>query len=290
MAIPPLTFRRDLARKLTMEEGDYNIENLDTRITDIENNPPTAIGISNITQTASTFTVWLSDGSFFGPFSKPVATIAFRGDWTPATGYFQNDLVFVTETSSLYFVTQNHISDASFDDSLVNSGENIYVIMIGPLGFSTLGGLEDVNFTFRDPVHGDVIRYDTTISNQWAAQAEEAVVYITEATYEPGVADLGRYFVCTHIDGCAITIGSVAANFGEAILPVGSGRKMMFCQRGGPLTFVEDDSTIHVPSGFVAGTDLVGSVVEIRNVGDGSTSPNVWHLYGLLSQEDAEET
>lgn len=292
MAIPPLTFRRDLARKLTVEEGDGNLDNLDMRITEVENNPPTAVSVSNITETATTFTVWLSDGSSFGPFTKPVATIKFRGEWAAATGYFANDLVFVTSTSTLYFVTQNHISDATFDDTLENSGENIYVTLIGPLGFSTLGGLEDVNFTFRDPVHGDVIRFDTTISDNWAAQAEEAVVYVTEATKTLGTSDLGRYFVCTHLDGCEITVPTVAGGFGEAILPVGSGRKMMFCQRGGPLTFTEDtvDVTIRRPTGLAAGTDRIGAVVEIRNVGDGSTDANVWDLYGLLAEEDAEET
>lgn len=292
MALPPLTFRRDKIAPLTVEEGDGNIDNLDGRIQDLENNPPTPISISNITETSTTFTVWLSNGNSIGPLTKPVATIEFRGNWQAATGYYANNLVFVPEVSSLYFVTQNHISAPSFDDTLENSGENIYLLMIGPLGFSTLGGLEDVNFTFREPVHGDVIRFDTTISDQWAAQAEEAVVYVTEATKTLGTSDLGKYFVCTHLSGCEITFPTVTGGFGTEILPMGSGRSVKFCQRGGPLTFTPDTAsvTLRVPTGLIAGTDRIGAVVEAKHVGDGSLDPNVWDLFGLLAEQIADET
>jgi len=59
---------------LTPAEVDGNFEAIKVALDAIEADPPTAVGISNITSTGSTFTVWLDDGSSFGPFALPTAT------------------------------------------------------------------------------------------------------------------------------------------------------------------------------------------------------------------------
>jgi hypothetical protein len=43
MPLPDLTRRRDLDRPLNADEFDADIDNLDQRVTAIEDNPPTAV-------------------------------------------------------------------------------------------------------------------------------------------------------------------------------------------------------------------------------------------------------
>lgn len=105
-----------LGRNLTPGEVDGNFWDHEGRISDIEDNPPAAIGISNITSNGSQFTVYLEDGTSFGPFTLPVAAFRSRGEWAAATVYFINDIVYVPG-SGVYRVVTNHTSAGSFSNS-----------------------------------------------------------------------------------------------------------------------------------------------------------------------------
>ena len=59
---------------LTPGEVDANFKAIADALDDLEANPPEAVPISNITQSGSSITVWLEDGTSFGPFTLPTAT------------------------------------------------------------------------------------------------------------------------------------------------------------------------------------------------------------------------
>lgn len=71
-----LTFRDTKGSNLTPAEADANIRDLDGRITDLEDSPPEAVGISNITVVGTQMTIYLADGTVLGPYTLPQA--AFR--------------------------------------------------------------------------------------------------------------------------------------------------------------------------------------------------------------------
>lgn len=59
---------------LTAAEVDGNFYAIDQAFAALDADPPTAVSISNVTQSGSNITVWLSDGSSFGPFPLPTAS------------------------------------------------------------------------------------------------------------------------------------------------------------------------------------------------------------------------
>ena len=69
-----------IAEDLSAEQVDGNFHGLDLRVTELEDNPPDAVSIANVTSTGSTFTVHLSDGSAIGPLLLPVAAFNARGE------------------------------------------------------------------------------------------------------------------------------------------------------------------------------------------------------------------
>ena len=285
-----MTYRDEKGSPLTSAEVDENFRHVNARIDDVVDNPPTAVSVSNITETDTTFTVWMSDGSFFGPFTKPVATMRWRGNWAASTGYFQNDLVY--NSPSLYIVTQNHVSDTTFDDALENSGENIYVQILGPLEFTTLANLEDVSYDEGSPAHGDILRYDAE-DEVWRPEHEVRILNVTTNTLTLGAAHLGRYLRFTHVDGCVVTIPNQASTdwdegtlAGTSALPAQSGRRITMVQKGGPITveaaaFVD----LNIPAGYLNNTNGLNHVIELIHTSDPGVSDNDWDLYGLLERD-----
>src|SRR5690349_3665239 len=108
-------------RRLTVAEGDGNTYEFHTRISNIENNPPSAIGISNIVVSGTQFTVYLADGTPFGPFNLPIATFRPRGTYAAGTVYAAMDIIYVP-ASGLYLVLQDHTAPDPFNPDLTGSG------------------------------------------------------------------------------------------------------------------------------------------------------------------------
>ncbi|MDG4903223.1 hypothetical protein P9279_22185 [Mesorhizobium sp. WSM4962] len=67
------TYRRVKGSNLTPDEVDDNFEGLDERLTEVENNPPAAVGISNITVVGTQMTIYLADATVLGPYTLPQA-------------------------------------------------------------------------------------------------------------------------------------------------------------------------------------------------------------------------
>lgn len=107
-----------IGQDLTASQVDNNFYDLATRLNGLETNPPEPVSIEEITATATTLTIQLSDGTTQGPFKMPVATFNYRGLWTPATAYAINDVVSDL-TGAAYVVKVAHTSSgASFNSAL----------------------------------------------------------------------------------------------------------------------------------------------------------------------------
>ncbi len=108
-----LTRRRDLSGPLSSDQFDANIDNLDDRVTDLEDNPPTAVSIDSINTVEDQMTITLTDLSTQGPFTLPTARWNDRGTWAALTPYAVNDTFGINGT--FYLVIFAHTSGASFD-------------------------------------------------------------------------------------------------------------------------------------------------------------------------------
>lgn len=98
---------------LTVSEGDHNIYQLDSRVSELEENPPEAVSIASIDVTSNLLTITMTDSSTFGPFTLPTAQWSPKGEWAANTNYFRYDIV--TNQGAVYLIRFTHTSDASFD-------------------------------------------------------------------------------------------------------------------------------------------------------------------------------
>jgi hypothetical protein len=153
---------------LSANRIDTNFWETSERIRVIEENPPAPVEITNITQTGRQFTVHLSNGGTFGPFTLPVASFRARGAWMAATAYLANDLVSAAGLG-LYLVLQDHTSDATFDADAGNSAGDYYQLVF-PLLVPAI------------------------------------VKRIATATYSVVLADANHYLRFEHASGCTVTL------------------------------------------------------------------------------------
>ncbi|RWQ35538.1 MAG: hypothetical protein EOS20_18710, partial [Mesorhizobium sp.] len=68
-----ITYRSVKGSNLTATEVDDNFHDVDDRITELEDNPPEPVNISNITVVGTQMTIYLEDATEFGPFTLPQA-------------------------------------------------------------------------------------------------------------------------------------------------------------------------------------------------------------------------
>lgn len=137
-----IILRSEKGSNLTPTEVDNNFEELDDRVTAIEDDPPVGVGVGNITVEGSLFYVHLTDATILGPFDMPKVRFNFRRAWTPATAYFENDVV-TRGRDGFFAVLYNHVSAAEFDPEETNeSDEFIYDHILGP--FSNAAPVEEI--------------------------------------------------------------------------------------------------------------------------------------------------
>lgn len=126
---------------LTADEIDGNFWELYSRLLALEDNPPQAVSISNILVSGSQMTFQMSDASSFGPFTLPIASFQYRGDYVPGTHYFELDLVSVPN-QGLFMVKIEHDGEDPFDPTAIDPdtsvaeyllvfGENAYIYDVG---------------------------------------------------------------------------------------------------------------------------------------------------------------
>lgn len=135
---------------LTPPEVDGNFWALLQRLVALEDDPPTPNEISNISVVGSQMKVFMQDGTVFGPFSLPVATFRWMGEWEAGADYLALDLVTVPD-QGVYLSTVDTTSGSgdAFDPTETDSdGNPIWILVFGQT-------LYEFGFTLSGPVGTD---------------------------------------------------------------------------------------------------------------------------------------
>lgn len=115
---------------LPAADVDNNFWQLHERVLALEENPPTAIGITNIEVDGTQMVITLADATQFGPFTLPIAVIEFRGEPVDGQPLFELDVISVIGYG-LYFVREDHTFETPFDPDLTISGDPVYQLLFG---------------------------------------------------------------------------------------------------------------------------------------------------------------
>lgn len=135
MAYEGILFRTDGAwgagkgSRLTAVQVDENFYTLAVKVKDIQDNPPEPNEIAQFQVVGSQLMVFMADGTQYGPFTLPVAAMAFRDEWLPDTPYFELDLTSVAGYG-LFLVRLNHTSDATFDPNATDDDGNLLYLKV----------------------------------------------------------------------------------------------------------------------------------------------------------------
>lgn len=117
--------------RLSSLSVDENFYEADQRMDALEANPPDPISVETVTSDGETFSVILTDGTQFGPFTLPTATFEMLGEWQPLTPYTPNK--FFSEGGFTYLINFAHTSAASFDPNANDGlGHNFYSLLPFP--------------------------------------------------------------------------------------------------------------------------------------------------------------
>jgi hypothetical protein len=108
---------------------DENFWELLQRIANLENNPPVAVSIADVTIAGNTFTFVMTDSSTRGPYPFPPTSWNFTGDWLPSFNYNYPDVV--TALSAVYQVLRPIASGLTFDPGATDgNGNALYKLVL----------------------------------------------------------------------------------------------------------------------------------------------------------------
>jgi hypothetical protein len=116
--------------RLTSLEADGNVYDLDSRLRNVELNPPAAVSIDHFSVSANALTIFLTNGATQGPFTLPSAQWRWAGEWQPLTTYYALDVFGYA--GSVYLVQHNHTSDAGFAAEAEDATGFRYALLIAP--------------------------------------------------------------------------------------------------------------------------------------------------------------
>lgn len=140
---------------LQPSEVDSNFWAIAQAIVDLETNPAVPNGIESISVSGTQMYITLTDGTVMGPFTLPVLTFRWRGEWQPNTSYAELDVFTVTHTG-IFMVLVSHVSGAFWDDLYQVDGQPAYLQLFGSVD-TGLSGLPDVQLTAL--AVGDFLNY-----------------------------------------------------------------------------------------------------------------------------------
>jgi hypothetical protein len=87
------------------------------------------VGIDHFVVTGNQLYVYLTDHTIIGPYTLPIATITFIGNWVPNSPMLTNQIF--TYNGSTYIVLVNHTSAATFDPNDNDGmGHNFYGLLL----------------------------------------------------------------------------------------------------------------------------------------------------------------
>lgn len=168
-----ITYRSVKGSNLTATEVDANFHDVDDRIQAIEDDPPVATGISNITVAGTQMTIYLEDSTVLGPYTLPqanfrpavVATIS-TNTYTPiladANSYKRCNhvdgcTVTVPLDASVAFPIDTEITFRQTDDSAI--------IFDTATDGPTLNGI--VGFLNQTGVQGATVTLKKVATDEW---------------------------------------------------------------------------------------------------------------------------
>lgn len=131
---------------LSATEGDDNIWTLHSRILELEENPPTPIGIHHFEVEGTLLTIVTTDGTEHGPFVLPIAQWRWTGAWLPVVQYFVGDIV--ENDGNIYFTRVQHISGTEFDPGLFTDEGQVYILILAKAAQPY-----DIGMFWNDNVH-----------------------------------------------------------------------------------------------------------------------------------------
>jgi len=115
---------------LTAAEVDQNFWDNVLRLVALETAVPPIDTITSIQLIGSQLTIFTDAGGEFGPFTVPIATFHWTGDWVADHLYselelflYQNDIF---SSVTVYMVLRDHTSELAFDPNLLDGGEPVY--------------------------------------------------------------------------------------------------------------------------------------------------------------------
>lgn len=131
---------------LQPSEVDNNFWSIAQAIISLENNPALPTSIASISVSGTQMTITLSDGTVFGPYTLPVLTFRWRGEWQPSTPYAVLD-VFTVQDTGIYLTQIAHTSGTDFDPAIQQppgSGQAALIQLFGSTN-AALANLSDVS-------------------------------------------------------------------------------------------------------------------------------------------------
>lgn len=136
-----LTFRDTKGSNLIPDEVDANFRDLDTRVSEIEDNPPAAVPPSNMIVSGTQWTIHYPDGLTFGPFTLPQAN--FR----PSVGAEISASAHSVEpgnANGFLYLSNAGGCDVLFDDDsfAVDAEITFYADTDGPVTFDSSTDIE----------------------------------------------------------------------------------------------------------------------------------------------------
>ena len=208
-------------------EVDSNFWSVAQAIVDLQNNPAQAVGIASIGVSGTQMTITLTDGTVLGPYTLPVLTFRWRGEWAPSTSYAQLDVVTITNVG-IYMVQIAHTSGATFDPGLLIGGLPAFLMLFGSSDAS-LSTLPDV--LIADLADNDILRWSASVE-KWRniplgtlAYQDDWDVDITGGTITgmPTPVDPSDVATKAYVDslplGSSTANGTMMSNISGAIAP-----------------------------------------------------------------------
>lgn len=116
--------------RLTSLEADGNVYDLDSRVQNLELNPPAAVSVDHFSISGNALTIFLTNGASQGPFTLPSAQWHWAGEWQPLTAYYALDVI--AYGGRIYLVQHDHLSDATFAPDAEDGTGFRYGLLLAP--------------------------------------------------------------------------------------------------------------------------------------------------------------
>lgn len=171
---------------LTADEVDGNFNDLDTRLVEVETNPPAAIYPVEFEVTdGNQLYVHMSDYSILGPYTLPSGAWQYKGAWQSGYTYYVNDVITVAGLGT-FLVVYQHVSDTTFDPFANDgAGHDYYKQMLDVPAVARWRGEWEAG--------EDYLQYDlfkVSLPLEVAGVYQVAVAHTADITFDPDAATL----------------------------------------------------------------------------------------------------